>query len=428
MRINKEILRLAIPNILSNISVPLISSVDTGLMGYQSMGHLAAVGAASMIFNFLYWNFGFLRMGTTGLVAQAYGRKDEQEKSRVFFQAVIIALLISGLLIVFQNQLGDLGLSFMNLDGDLAGLSREYFNVRIWDAPATLLIYIIMAWFFGNQNAFIPLLLTVVINVVNIVTSVIFVKYMDMGIGGVALGSVIGNYVGVTVGLIAMAWKQPVILRSIADWKSDFLRFFQVNKDIFLRTVLLSCTFFMMYSQSIIFGQLSLAVMVVVLQFTNWMSYAIDGFAYACESLVGKYVGEGNSVLLNATIKKCFQFAFGFALMFSALYGVFPGLLSKVFTSDMEVIEYMVSLRWWLLIIPLIGFASYIWDGIFVGLTASKAMRNTMAISFAVFLLVYYGTREWLGFQSLILALCLYLLARAFAQSFLYFKYGEELR
>ena len=428
MKINKEILRLAIPNILSNISVPLISSVDTGLMGYQSMGHLAAVGAASMIFNFLYWNFGFLRMGTTGLVAQAYGRRDEKEKSRVFFQAVIIALLISGLLIVFQNQLGDLGLSFMNLDGDLAGLSREYFDVRIWDAPATLLIYLIMAWFFGNQNAFIPLLLTVVINVVNIVTSVIFVKYMDMGIGGVALGSVIGNYVGVIVGLIAMAIKQPVLVASVKEWRTDLLRFFQVNKDIFIRTVMLSCTFFMMYSQAGTFGQLTLAVMVVLLQFTNWMSYAIDGFAFACESLVGRYVGEKNGDLLKETIGKCFQYAFAFALLFSVLYGAIPGLLSSIFTDDQEVISYMVSLRWWLFVIPLIGFASYIWDGIFVGLTASKAMRNTMAISFVVFLVTYYGTRVWLGFVSLILALCLYLLARAFAQTFLYWKHGAELR
>ena len=428
MKINKEIFRLAVPNILSNISVPLISSVDTGLMGYESMGHLAAVGAASMIFNFLYWNFGFLRMGTTGLVAQAYGRKDEAEKSRVFFQAVIIALIISGLLIAFQRPLGSLALSFMNLDGDLAALSGEYFNVRIWDAPATLMIYIIMAWFFGNQNAFVPLLLTVVINVVNIVTSVVFVKYMDMGIGGVALGSVLGNYVGVIVGLIAMAWKQPVLISSLRDWKSNLLRFFQVNKDIFIRTVMLSCTFFMMYSQSVTFGQLSLAVMVVLLQFTNWMSYAIDGFAYACESLVGRYVGEGNTDLLNETIRKSFQYALGFAIIFSVIYGTIPGVLSSIFTADTEVINYMISLRWWLLAIPLIGFASYIWDGIFVGLTASKAMRNTMAISFVVFLVSYYGTREWLGFRSLILALILYLLARAFAQSFLYFKYGNELK
>lgn len=428
MKLNNEIFRLAIPNILSNISVPLISSVDTGLMGHQSMKHLAAVGAASMIFNFLYWNFGFLRMGTTGLVAQAYGRKDEKEKSRVFFQAVLISLIISGLLVLFQLPLGRISMQLMNLDGELAGLSMEYFNVRIWDAPATLMIYIIMAWFFGNQNAFIPLLLTIIINVVNIVTSVIFVKYMDMGIGGVALGSVIGNYVGVATGLIAMVMKKPVLLSAIKELKSDFLRFFQVNKDIFIRTVMLSCTFFMMYSQAITFGQLSMAVMVVLLQFTNWMSYAIDGFAYACESLVGRYVGEENNSLLNQTVKKCFYFAFVLAVGFSLTFGILTSPLSSVFTSDNQVVEYMVSLRWWLIAIPLVGFASYIWDGIFVGLTASKAMRNTMAISFGVFLLTYYGTRSSLGFESLILALCLYLLARAFAQTYLFMKKGVELR
>lgn len=427
MKLNKEIFRLAIPNILSNISVPLISSVDTSLMGYQSMGHLAAVGASSMIFNFLYWNFGFLRMGTTGLVAQAYGKKDENEKSRVFFQAVAIALIISLTMLLLQRPISSLALNLMNLDGDLGVLSGEYFSVRIWDAPATLLLFIIMAWFFGNQNAFVPLLLTLVINIVNIVTSVIFVRYMDMGIQGVALGSVIANYVGLTVGLIAMAIKLPVIFSAFRDLKRGFMRFFHVNKDIFLRTVMLSCTFFMMYSQSGIFGQLSLAVMVVVLQFTNWMSYAIDGFAFACESLVGRYVGEKNEILLNETIRKCFFYSIILALLFSIAYGIFTPQLSAIFTSDTEVINYMISLRWWLFAIPLLGFASYIWDGIFVGLTASKAMRNSMAISFAVFLASYYGTKASLGFESLLLALCLYLLARAFAQTYLFWKKGSSL-
>lgn len=427
MKFNKEIFRLAVPNIISNISVPLISSVDTALMGHQSTSHLAAVGASSMIFNFLYWNFGFLRMGTTGLVAQAYGRNDKKEKSRIFFQAVLISLIISSLLIVFQLPLGSVSMKLMNLDGDLAGLAAEYFNVRIWDAPATLMIYIIMAWFFGNQNAFIPLLLTIVINVVNIATSVIFVKYMDMGIGGVSLGSVIGNYAGVLVGLIAMAVKMPVIFSSMRNMSSGFLRFFHVNKDIFIRTVMLSCTFFMLYSQSIIFGELALGVMVVLLQFINWMSYAIDGFAYACESLVGKYVGAKDETNLKATIKDCFIYSSVFALLFSLVYWIFTPQLSNVFTSDPQVVDYLVGLRWWLFLIPLIGFSSYIWDGIFVGLTASKAMRNTMALSFGFFLIAYYGTKSFLGFESLIFGLVIYLLVRAIAQSYLYYKKGVDL-
>jgi MATE family multidrug resistance protein len=427
MKFNKEVFRLAIPNIISNVSVPLISSVDTALMGHQSTSNLAAVAASSMIFNFLYWNFGFLRMGTTGLVAQAYGRNDDNERSRVFFQAVLISLIISSLLLILQVPLGFTAMKLMNLEGDLVGLASEYYNVRIWDAPATLMIYIIMAWFFGNQNAFIPLLLTIVINIVNIVTSVIFVRYMDMGIGGVALGSVIGNYAGLFVGLIAIAWKMPVLWGMIKDLKSGFLRFFQVNKDIFIRTVMLSCTFFMLYSQSVTFGELPLAVMAIMLQFINWMSYAIDGFAYACESLVGKYVGAKNEAKLKQTIADCFIYAAIFALLFSIAYGVFTPQLSKVFTSDSSVIDYLISLRWWLFLIPLVGFPSYIWDGIFVGLTASKAMRNTMALSFGFFLSTYYGTKNLIGFESLILGLVVYLIARAIAQNYLYFKKGIKL-
>ena len=428
MKFNKEIFRLAIPNIISNVSVPLISSVDTSLMGYQSISHLAAVGAASMIFNFLYWNFGFLRMGTTGLVAQAYGKNDKNEKSRIFFQAVLISLLISSLLILLQIPLRSISMNLMNLEGNLASLALEYFNVRIWDAPATLMIYIIMAWFFGNQNAFIPLLLTIVINVVNIVTSVIFVHYMDMGISGVALGSVIGNYAGVIVGVVAMAIKMPVIFSAMRDLKSGFLRFFQVNKDIFIRTIMLSCTFFLLYSQSIVFGQLALGVMVVLLQFINWMSYAIDGFAFACESLVGKYEGSKEEGKLKQTIKDSFIYSSIFALIFSLVYWIFTPQLVGLFTSDSEVIDYLIRLRNWLFVIPLIGFSSYIWDGIFVGLTASKAMRNTMALSFGFFLLAYYGTKNYLGFESLLFGLVIYLLVRAIAQSYLYFRKGIHIQ
>ena len=428
MKYNKEIFNLALPNILSNISVPLIASVDTALMGYQSTSHLAAVGAASMIFNFLYWNFGFLRMGPTGLVAQAYGKKDDNERSRAFFQAILISIIISSLLLILQIPLSKLSLHLMNLDGDLSGLASQYFKVRIWDAPATLMIYIVMAWFFGNQNAIIPLVLTIVINAVNIITSFIFVRYLHMGIEGVALGSVIGNYVGLIVGFIAIALKMPVMWHVIKDLKSGFLRFFQINRDIFIRTVMLSSTFFMLYAQSITFGSLALAVMTVLLQFINWMSYAIDGFAFACESLVGKYHGANNEKGLKKVIKLCFVYAIFLALFFSLLYGIFAPNLSRVFSSDHEVINYVSSLRWWLFLIPLVGFASYIWDGVFVGLTASKAMRNTMTLSFVFFLLAYYGTRNYLGFESLLLGLVIYLLVRAVAQSFLFYMRGVELK
>ena len=427
MKIYKEIFRLAIPNILSNISVPLISSVDTGLMGHQSALHLAAVGSAAMIFNFLYWNFGFLRMGTTGLVAQAHGRKDHHEKSRIFFQAVVVALLISTTLILLQVPLGNIAMSMMNLDGDLAGLASSYFYVRIWDAPATLLLYIFMAWFFGNQNAYIPLMLTIIINVTNISVSFYLVQYADMGIRGVALGSVLANYVGVATAIYFVWKKFPVTFVKRSEITQNLRRFWTLNRDIFLRTVMLSLSFAFLYSMAATYGALALAITVIILQFTNWMSYAVDGFAYASEALVGKFTGEQNDEASMATIKGSLVAGFILASVFSIIYGVFTKEISQVFTSDSEVIEQILKYRWWIVIIPLAGFISYIWDGVFVGLTASKAMRNTMFLSFVVFFATYYLFESSWGYSALLLALTMYLLSRGIAQTVVFWQKKLEL-
>lgn len=428
MKIRKEIFALSIPNILSNISVPLISSVDTGLMGHLSALHLAAVGSSAMIFNFLYWNFGFLRMGTTGLVAQAYGKEDEVEKSRVFYQALLVALSISLCLLIFQRPLAELSFKLMNLDGELQSLAFQYFTIRIWDAPSTLILYIIMAWFFGNQNAIIPLILTVIINLTNIVTSYYLVQYADMGIQGVAYGTLIANYTGIIVGSIFIYMKYPLVRTSLKSLKNDLYRFWKLNRDIFLRTVMLSITFAFLYSMSAKYGALYLAVTVVVLQFTNWMSYAVDGFAYASESLVGKYMGQKEYASVKSTIKLSLQYGLILAIIFSIIYALFTVQISSLFTSDMTVLELLKDYRIWIAIFPLVGFASYIWDGVFVGLTASLAMRNTMLVSFVVFLISYFIFQDYLGYTSLLLALTLYLVSRGIAQSWVYYRKGLDLK
>jgi len=427
MKIYKEIFRLALPNILSNISVPLISSVDTGLMGHLSAMHLAAVGSAAMIFNFLYWNFGFLRMGTTGLVAQAYGRKDSYEQSRIFFQAVVVALAISLALILLQIPLGQLTMQLMNLEGDLHDLATSYFYVRIWDAPATLLLYIFMAWFFGNQNAYIPLVLTIVINISNISLSFYLVRIADMGIAGVALGSVIANYLGVITAIIFIYKKYPVTFVKSSEITKNLRRFWVLNRDIFLRTVMLSLTFAFLYSMSATYGTIALAITVIILQFTNWMSYAVDGFAYASEAMVGKYTGEENTEATFTTIKSSMIAGLLLASIFSLIYGLFTEDISALFTSDAKVLDQIVDYRWWIVIIPLVGFASYIWDGVFVGLTASKAMRNTMLLSFVVFFGTYYLFENTWNYTALLLALTLYLVSRGIAQTVVFLHKKLEL-
>lgn len=428
MKINREIIRLAIPNILSNISVPLISSVDTGLMGHTSTAHLAAIGTSAMIFNFLYWNFGFLRMGATGLIAQAHGAMNVNKKSKIFFQSVMIALIIAALILIFQKPISRLSFNLMNLEGTEAEYAFQYFFIRVWDAPATIMLYVIMAWFFGSQNSMVPFLLTLIINISNIGLSVLLVKVYDMGITGVAIGSVVGNYLGMIVGLSIIIFKKQLDTIPWEDLFENMWKFLNINKDIFIRTFLLSITFSFLYSQSAYFGAVYVGVNVVLLQFLNWMSYGVDGFAYAAESLVGKYKGAKDDDKLIKTIRLCLVWGAGLAAIFGLCYGLFFTPLSRIFTNENVVLETLQDYRIWIAVVPMIGFASYIWDGVFIGLTASKAMRNTMLISFIGFIASYYLLAEMYQFNALIIAFTIYLILRGLSQTVLYWKRGVSLQ
>ena len=292
---NKEILRLAIPNILSNISVPLISSVDTALTGRLSDLHLGAVGVGAMIFNFVYWNFGFLRMGTTGMTAQAFGAKNDADIIHTLGRAFLVVSIVAALLIVLQVPIAEVSFKLMNISERQYPFIAEYFYIRIWAAPATLALYGFMGWFFGMQNAIYPLILTIVINVVNIICSVFFIKYLGLEVEGVAYGTVIAQYVGLLLAIVLFFFKYRYLLNhlstaAILKWE-ELHQFLSINGDIFIRTFCLTFAFGFFYSQSSVGGEELLAVNVILLQFLNWMSYGVDGFAYAAESLVGKYKG-----------------------------------------------------------------------------------------------------------------------------------------
>ena len=193
MSINKEILRLAIPNILSNISIPLLSTVDTVLVGNLSASHIGAVGLGAMIFNFIYWNFGFLRMGTTGLTAQSFGKSDDIAITETLSRALILALILALIILLLQSPLLSLLSWFLNVDGSVQTFVNEYFFTRVWAAPATFMLYGLLGWYFGMQNAIIPLILTLIINVANIIVSWVLVKHFNMDVKGVALGTVVAQ-------------------------------------------------------------------------------------------------------------------------------------------------------------------------------------------------------------------------------------------
>ena len=425
-KINREIRALALPNIISNVSVPLISSVDTILMGQLSAASVVAVGVGSMVFNFLYWNMGFLRMGTTGMTAQAFGRNDQIETSGVLLKAALLGLGISILFILLQLPFFNLASWAIRVDtSDLAEV-WSYYRIRIFGAPATLLLMVMMGWLFGMQNAKYPLWITIFINIVNIVGSFYLVRTIGLGAAGAAWGTLIAQYLGVILCGLLISWRYGDLFERASFSLSVILNrmsaLLQINRDIFIRTLFLSTAFLLIFRFSKDAGPDMLAINVVFMQFLNWMSYAIDGFAYAAESLVGKYKGARDELMLGLSIRWNMIWGFAFAVLFSLTYGLFAEDIFKLFMeSDNGVItktaeEYFI----WMTLMPLVGFASYIWDGIFVGLTASVSMRNSMFAAFLVYLLSYFALPASLENHRIWIAFFIFLIARGVFQWYLF--------
>ena len=428
---NRQILRLAIPNIISNISVPLISAVDTALMGHLSSGHLAALGIGAMIFVFLYGSFNFLRMGTTGLTAQAFGENDSKEMANTLFRAIMIGLFIAVVLMLFRAPLLEISSYLMNVDASYHDKVARYFDIRIYAAPAVLLQFALMGWFFGMQNAIIPLLMTLVINLVNIFLSYYLVNHLHLGIEGAAYGTLVAQYIGVVFGFIMIARYSDILkLASYHDslQKEKLLRFFSVNKDIFIRTLALTFSLAFFYSQAAKHSQETLSTMVLLLQFMIWMAFALDGFANAAESLVGKYYGAKDWKNFNKAIAYNFYWAGGFALMFSLVYYFFGKTLLELYTNQTHLITLSLPYMWLVALLPLLSFVAFIFDGVFVGMTASKSMRDAVLLSTLLFVGIFYLTRgidyAWALWGSFVL----FFVFRGLLQSWMFYKKGRGLR
>lgn len=421
---NREILRLAIPNVLSNISVPLLSSIDTALMGQLSGTHIAAVGLGGMAFNLIYWNFGFLRMGSTGLTAQAYGRNANSAAANVLGRAIIVAFGLALLIIALQWPLLAGSSYLLNIQADQAALVTTYFSIRIWAAPATLGLMAVFGWFFGMQNAIFPLILTILINVVNMLLSYWLVVEQGYGIAGAAWGTVMAQYLGLLVafGLLAYryAWVGRHINTATLLVKKELQAFLRVSSDIFIRTVCLTLSFTFFYNRANAMpGQGVVAANVVLLQLVNWLSYGVDGFAYAAESLVGKYYGSGQKTALNRSVNLSFLWGVGLGFAYLLVYYLFDAQLLALFI-DEDVAEQVLTVSLYYLPVVLafcvLATPCYVFDGIFIGLTASKAMRQTMIIAFAGYLATYYLIGQHYGNWGLWGSLIAFMVYRAVLQ------------
>ena len=425
--INKQIVNLAIPNIISNFSVPLLGAVDTALMGrLESEHYLGAVGIGGIIFSFIYWGFGFLRMATTGLAAQAFGENDIPECGRLLLQATFIGITSSLLLFIFQWQLADVSFHLIAASPEVENLARTYFHIRICAAPATLCLHAFHGVFLGLQNAHYPMLLTVVVNFVNIVLNLIFVQMLGMKVAGVALATVIAQYVGLFLAILLFFGRYRSILTT---WNfrevlvlPKLKRFLGISGDIFIRTCCLVFSHAVFMAKSAVLSDTFLAINTILLQFVNILSYAIDGFAFAAESLIGKYKGAEDMQSFKRTTRKVFFWAFLFGVVIMLIFVVSGERLLHLFTNQMHLIEGAKPYLIWIIVAPVVNVAAYIWDGIFLGATASKALRNSAIVSTILFLSSIHLLMP-LGNHGLWGALTLLLVARGVSLTVLAPKY-----
>lgn len=437
---NKRILSLALPNIVTNITVPLLGMVDMAIVGHLSESHIGAIAIGTSIFNLIYWNFGFLRMGTSGFAAQAYGANNMEESMKIFVRAITIGFSIALLLLAGQVGLAKLSLLAFNGSDEVMSMALRYFYIRIWAAPATLGLYAIKGWFIGMQNSKIPMWIAIFLNVVNIVCSLLFVLVLHWDIEGVALGTVIAQYSGFTVGMILILKRlrklgklDLQLLKSSLHWH-DMKGFFKVNGDIFLRTVCLAAVFASITAFSGKISDSILAVDALLLQFFTLFSYIMDGFAYAGESLVGRYIGAREPKNLRLSVRLILLWGLILTVVFTGLYALLGEQFLRIFSDSEEVITGARPYLWWVLIIPVCGFAAFLFDGIFVGATASRAMRNTMFVATACFYTVYFiglklvgATDETTQNNTLWTAFMVYLTMRGVLQALLLKKsvYGK---
>jgi MATE family multidrug resistance protein len=430
--VNREILRLALPNILSNISVPLLSSVDTALMGHLSAAHLAALGLSGMLFMFLYSNFGFLRMGSTGMVAQALGAGDRVELGLVLGRALLLALLLALPLLFFQAPIFSLGAWLLNMDPAYEALAREYFSIRIWTAPAVLGLYVLTGFFFGMQNARYPLYVTLGVNLVNIAVSLLLVRIFDWGIAGAAWGTLLAQYAGLFYGVrLLLHYRNRLeIPRPDRLWEPMGLgRFFHVNRNIFLRTVALTFSLAFFYAQAAAEGEVTLSVMILLLQFMIWMSFAIDGFANAAESLTGRYYGAGDRKRFFRAVRLSLYWGALLAGFFALVYLLLGETIVRLFTDQEAVIAATGELLPLAAMLPLLGFAAFIFDGIFIGMTAVKAMRNAVLFATVLYVAGYYLLRSFLPLPyALWIAFLSFFFFRGVLQGWMFFRRGWRLR
>ena len=406
--INKEILKLAIPSILANITVPIVGMVDIAVAGHldtQAATMIGGIAIGTMLFDLLYWNFGFLRVGTGGLTAQAFGRGDRKECARIFTRAVGIAMACAFALIAIQWIFVKAAFLVVDCTPEVQELASRYFFIRIWAAPATLSLMAFKGWFIGMQDSVSPMITDLVVNGMNVLMSFVLalgvgaIGYEGMGFAGIAAGTVVAQYSGLLTAVLLLLLKyrkNTISTLCRADLKdvfkgSETRRFFVMNTDLFVRSLCFIAIYIGFTVISARYGDLLLAVSSIMMKLLMIFSYFTDGFAYAGEAMTGKYIGAKDGAMLRQTVKWTFVWSMGIAVIFMGIYQFAGVPLLRMMTSDPTVVEASKEYLPWLLLMPVIGCAAFTWDGIYIGATASKAIRNSMLWAVVGFAAVWFA-------------------------------------
>lgn len=422
-----EILDIAVPSIISNITVPLLSLVDLTIVGHLgNPSYIAAIAVGGMVFNMIYWLCSFLRMGTTGIAAQYHGAGQKNNVAATLQRSLALALGLSLLQILFQEPVLLLARQLMETTPQVWESVSLYYHICIWGAPVMLMQYCFSGWFVAVQEARYPLYVALFQNVLNITCSAVFVFCLHLGVQGVALGTLIAQYGSLLLSFLFLSrWlrRNPGVrflsLAPLRDVKA-LLRLFDVNKDIFLRTVCLVCVTLYFTSTGTEQGEIVLSANVFLMQFFTFYSYFMDGFAYAGESLTGKYYGAGDRAGMKRILRTLFRWGGGMALLFTGIYLLGGASALSLLTDNEEVVGKAQEYLFWVLCIPLCSVAAFLWDGVFVGLTATRQMLVSMFLAMAVFFCVQWIEPCADRNDTLWLAFVLYLLVRGMVQAWLY--------
>ena len=428
--INKDILRLAIPSILANITIPLVGIVDTAIVGHLSdAAAIGGIAVGTMLFDLLYWNFGFLRIGTSGLTAQALGKgqgiKVPEECGKILRQSLSVAFIAAMAIWAIQWLFVTVVLALVPCSDEVATIAREYFFVRIWAAPATLMLMAFKGWFIGMQDTKSPMAVDILVNVVNMAASYVLAVYTPLSVVGVAWGTLIAQYSGLALALAILLIRYfdlPALLqanqwRAAMRWQ-EMRRMMALNGNLFVRSLCFMVVYVGFTSLASKYGDTELAVSSIIMKLFMFFSFFVDGFAYAGEALVGKAIGEGQrnkgqgTKEMNAIVRSLFYWSIGVGLIFTAVYAVWGDQCMALMTSDAVVLEGAQQYMTWLILMPIVSALAFMWDGVYVGATAGTEIRNAMIWAAVGFVVLYAATYRFCGAQALYIAYFAHLAAR----------------